>query len=198
MSDSIATTESAQTSTAASVKIVIKHRYTGAILFEYQPTEEQQASGMAMRAALEAAVSGGANLSGANLDGANLSGANLEGAKLSGAFLQGAFLQGADLEDAFLQGAKLDGASLEGGANLIGERPVFTVGPIGSRCDYFTSYLTDKGIYLRAGCFFGSVAEFTEKLRSQHGENNHAQEYTAALELIQSHARMWTPATEPA
>ena len=48
-------------------KIVIKHRYTGAVLFEYQPTEEQQAGDMAMRAALEAAVSGGANLRGANL-----------------------------------------------------------------------------------------------------------------------------------
>ena len=35
-------------------------------------------------------------------------------------------------------------------------------------------------------------------VRSQHGENSHAQEYTAALELIQSHARLWTPATEPA
>ncbi len=158
MADSIATTESAQTSAAAATaKIVIKHRQTGAILFEYQPTEEQRASGLAMRAALEAVVSGGAYLGDANLGDANL-----------------------------------------GGANLIGERPIFAVGPIGSRCDYFTSYLTDKGIYLRAGCFFGSVAEFTEKLRSKHGENSHAQEYTAALELIQSHARLWTPATEPA
>ena len=183
MTDSIATTESAQTSTAAATsKIVIKHRYTDAILFEYQPTDEQQAGGMAMRSALEAAVSGGANLRGAYLRDAHLRGANLRGANL-----RGANLGGANLGDASLRGA-----------NLIGDRPVFTVGPIGSRCDHFTSYLTDKGIYLRAGCFFVSVAEFTEKLRSQHGENSHAQEYMAALQLIQSHARLWTPATEPA
>ena len=273
MADSIATTESAQTSAAAATaKIVIKHRYTDAILFEYQPTDEQQAGGMAMRSALEAAVSGGANLRDANLRGANLGGANLRGANLGGAYLGGAHLGGANLgganlrgaylgganlgganlgdaslRDASLRGANLGGANLGGahlggaylrganlgganlrganlggaylggaylrganlgganlgdaslrGANLIGDRPVFTVGPIGSRCDHFTSYLTDKGIYLRAGCFFGSVAEFTEKLRSQHGENSHAQEYMAALQLIQSHARLWTPATEPA
>ena len=218
MADSIATTESAQTSAAAATaKIVIKHRYTDAILFEYQPTDEQQAGGMAMRSALEAAVSGGANLRGANLRDANLRGANLGGAYLRDAHLRGAYLGGANLRGAYLGGAYLGGAYLGGaylrganlgganlgdaslrGANLIGDRPVFTVGPIGSRCDHFTSYLTDKGIYLRAGCFFGSVAEFTEKLRSQHGENSHAQEYMAALQLIQSHARLWTPATEPA
>ena len=218
MADSIATTESAQTSAAAATaKIVIKHRYTDAILFEYQPTDEQQAGGMAMRSALEAAVSGGANLRGANLRDANLRGANLGGAYLRDAHLRGAYLGGANLRGAYMGGAYLGGAYLGGaylrganlgganlgdaslrGANLIGDRPVFTVGPIGSRCDHFTSYLTDKGIYLRAGCFFGSVAEFTEKLRSQHGENSHAQEYMAALQLIQSHARLWTPATEPA
>ena len=198
MADSIATTESAQTSAAAATaKIVIKHRYTDAILFEYQPTDEQQAGGMAMRSALEAAVSGGANLRGANLRDANLRGANLGGAYLRDAHLRGAYLGGAYLRGANLGGANLGDAYLRG-ANLIGDRPVFTVGPIGSRCDHFTSYLTDKGIYLRAGCFFGSVAEFTEKLRSQHGENSHAQEYMAALQLIQSHARLWTPATEPA
>ena len=103
----------------------------------------------------------------------------LEKAVKSGAYLSGAYLTGANLY----------------GAKLIGERPVFIVGPIGSRCDYFTSYLTDNGIYLLAGCFFGSVAEFAGKLRREHGENNHAQEYTAALELIRCHARLWTPST---
>ena len=69
-------TETTQPGAAtAPAKIVIKHRYTDAVLFEYQPTEEQQASGLAMRAALESAASGGADLGGANLGGANLAGA---------------------------------------------------------------------------------------------------------------------------
>ncbi len=144
-------------SDSSAPKIVIKHRYTDAVLYEYQPTDEQQESGLAMRAALETATKNGANLRGANLRGANLDGANLRG------------------------------------KTLIGKRPVFTLGPIGSRCDSFTAYLTDKGIYLRAGCFFGSVAEFTDRLEREHGTSEHGQEYRAALTLIECHARLWTP-----
>ena len=165
MADSIATTESTQTAAAtAPDKIIIKHRCTDAVLFEYQPTADQQASGIAMRAALEAA----------NLDGADLRGANLRGA--------------------YLDGANLRGADLDGAKKLIGERPIFTVGPIGSRSDFFTAYITDKGLFLRAGCFFGAEIEFTTKLGKEHGTNEHAQEYMAALELVRCHARLWTPA----
>ncbi len=99
------------------------------ILFSFEATDEQQASGIAMRCALEAANLSGANLSGANLRDANLSGANLSGAYLSdanlrGANLSGAYLSGANLRDANLSGANLSGAYLSdanlSGANLSG------------------------------------------------------------------------------
>ena len=141
----------------AAPKIIIKHRHSDVVLYEYQPTETHQASGLAMRAALETATKDGANLDGAYLRGVSLGGANL------------------------------------GGKTLIGDRPVFTLGPIGSRCDYFSAYLTDKGIYLRAGCFFGTVAEFVDKLEREHGTNEHGREYRVALALIECHARLWTP-----
>ena len=57
--------------------IQIKHRYTGAVLYEHEPTDEQQASGLAMRAAIEATVKCNADLRGANLSGAYLSDADL-------------------------------------------------------------------------------------------------------------------------
>ena len=136
----------------ATTKIVIKHRHTDAVLYEYQPTDEQQASGLAMRTALETAKKVRANLDGANLDGANLD-----------------------------------------GKKLIGDRPTFTLGPIGSRSDYFTAYLTDKGLRLRAGCFFGTRDEFVAKLNAEHGDNVHGAEYRAALRLIAVHAELWTP-----
>ena len=167
----------------ATTKIVIKHRRTDTVLYEYQPTEDEQASGLAMRAALEAGVRGGANLGGANLRGANLGGANLRGANL----------RGADLGGANLVGANLRGAYLDGDAKLIGERPVFIIGPIGSRSDYSTAYLTDKGVYLRTGCFFGTRDEFVAKLNAGHGDNVHGAEYRAALRLIAVHAELWTP-----
>ena len=99
--------------------IQIKHRYTDVVLFEHEPTDEQQASGLAMRAALEAAVKCNANLSGANLSDANLSDANLSGANLSDANLSRAYLSGANLHGANLHGANLHGADLSG-ANLRG------------------------------------------------------------------------------
>ena len=90
--------------------IQIKHRYAGAVMYEHEPTDEQQASGLAMRATLEAAVKCNADLRGADLSYANLSGADLRGADLRGADLRGANLSGANLRDAYLRGAYLSGA----------------------------------------------------------------------------------------
>ena len=139
-----------------------------------------------------------AQLKKANLSGADLSRADLYGADLSRANLSGANLSGARLSRANLSGARLSRANLSGanlfGAKLIGERPVLQIGHIGSRCDYFVAYLTDQGVKLRTGCFFGAVDQFREKLSEEHGTNKHAMEYTAALELIRVHAELWTPA----
>jgi hypothetical protein len=92
-----------------------------------------------------------------------------------------------------LDGANLAGANLDGGESLIGERPIFQIGPIGSRCTYFVAYITNKGIRLRAGCFFGSIDEFDSKLSDTHVDNNHANEYRAALQLVRAHAEIWAP-----
>ena len=90
------------------MKIEIKHRITGTVLFagEYE----------SWRLAAEAAVRSGANLRGAGLSGADLSRANLS----SGANLSGANLRGANLSVANLSGADLRGADLSSGANLSG------------------------------------------------------------------------------
>ena len=64
------------------MKIEIKHRFTGAVLFTAEVGR--------MRLAVEMAVNEKADLSGAYLSGAYLSGADLRGADLSGADLSGA------------------------------------------------------------------------------------------------------------
>ena len=61
------------------IKIEIKNRWTGSVLFEYEKENNT------IKDTVEKAVRGGANLEGANLEGANLRGANLEGANLEGA-----------------------------------------------------------------------------------------------------------------
>ena len=106
--------------------------------------------------------------------------------------LEKATASGANLAGAYLTRADLDGANLDG-AMLVGKRPIFQIGPIGSRCSYFTAYLTTEGVKLRTGCFFGTFEEFTEKLSKEHGDNDHAKEYQAALLMIKSHADLWMP-----
>ncbi len=134
-----------------------------------------------------------ANLDGANLDGANLDGANLDGANLDGANLIRANLYSANLVRANLDGANLDGAKIKDDCTLVGGRPIFQIGPIGSRCDYFVAYITDKGLRFDVGCQRQMTREvFESRLQDSHGDNVHAKEYKAALALIDIHAELWS------
>ena len=204
------------------MKIQIKARFTDAVIFEADISDDAPVSGRT-RLAAEAAVRAranlyranlscadlsGADLSGANLSGANLYGANLScanlyranlyradlsGAKLSGANLYRANLSCADLYRAKLSGADLSGANLSG-AKLVGERPILQIGPIGSRCAYLQSFLTDAGVMVRAGCWYGDIAAFERRMKSEHGDNAHGREYAAAIAMIRAHATIWMPA----
>lgn len=144
----------------------IKHRYAGNILFECEET-----SGMLLRNALEMAIVAKADLREADLRGADL--------------------YGADLGEADLYGADLREANLGERGKLIGKRPFFTIGPIGSRADYVQAWITDKGLMIRVGCFFGNREEFVAKLAKTHGDSLHGQEYQAALVLIDKHVELW-------
>ena len=121
-----------------------------------------------------------------------LRGANLYGANLCGADLGGADLRGADLGGANLRGANL------GGKKLAGARPFLSIGPIGSRSDYLQAFITDKGVMIRAGCFFDTRDQFEEAIAVTHGMNEHGTEYLAALALIDAHAELWAPKKEVA
>lgn len=90
------------------IKISIKSRWTGSILFEYSSV------GNTLAKTVTEALKGGANLSGANLRGADLHGADLYGADLREADLHGADLREADLRGADLRGANLREANPRG------------------------------------------------------------------------------------
>jgi uncharacterized protein YjbI with pentapeptide repeats len=204
------------------MKIEIKCRFSGSVLFSHEAEDNSMKltleAAVSAGANLAGAYLAGANLDGANLAGAYLAGANLDGAYLDGAYLAGAYLAGAYLAGANLDGANLDGANLDGanldgaylaranldGANLdgakikddctlVGQRPIFQIGPIGPRCDYFSAYITDKGLRFDAGCQRQITREvFEERLQDNHGDNLHAKEYKAALALIDIHAELWS------
>ncbi len=172
------------------MKHQIKHRFTDAVLFECDVPDNIE-SGMATRHALEKATMADAYLAGANLAGAYLAGANLAGAYLADANLAGANLAGANLAGANLADANLAGAKL-GDDILTGDRPIFQIGPIGSRGAYLVSYLTDKGVKIKAGCFYGSLDEFVSAVLKEHGDSVHGKEYLAAIQMIETHVQLWS------
>ena len=90
------------------IKISIKNRWTGSILFEYSSVDNTLAK------TVTEALKGDANLCDADLCDADLCGANLCGANLCGADLRDADLRGANLRGAYLRGADLCGADLCG------------------------------------------------------------------------------------
>ena len=139
-----------------STKVEIKSRLTEEILFS---ATVNQPIRLALTAALESAVTSGANL--------------------RGAYLSGAYLSGAD----------------DNRLTLTGDRPFLSIGPIGSEHGDLNVYLTDYGVYVRRGCFFGSIDEFRAAVDRKHGGGNHAREYRAAIALIEAHAAIWSPAT---
>ena len=127
----------------AEIKIEIKS-ILGNVLFKYSKENNT------FKDTVEEAVRRGANLDGANLDGANLVGANLYGANL----------YGANLRNANLDGANLRNANLDGEGMLSSSEDILLVGNIGSRQGYTIIYNTDKGIFVKCGCFFGTIVEF--------------------------------------
>jgi hypothetical protein len=178
------------------MKFEIKHRFSGAILFSIETDS--------WKLAVEAAIKGSADLSSADLSYANLrsadlsyadlSSANLSYADLSSANLSYADLSYADLSSANLRYADLSYADLSSADQIlktVGERPIFQIGPIGSRADYLQAFNTDHGVFVRAGCFWDSLDKFRAAVEETHGESVHGNEYRAAITMIELHAASW-------
>lgn len=95
-------------------------------------------------------------------------------------------LRGADLRGADLRGANLRGANLGEKFGKLKERGFFSAGPLGSREDWLVAFHTDKGIFVRAGCFFDSLELFREKVVVTHGEESeHGKLYLSMANVIE-------------
>ena len=91
------------------------------------------------------------------------------------------------LEEAIKSGANLGGANLGGEwGRLNAASDILIVGPIGSRNDYTNIFHTDKGIFVRCGCFRGSLNEFSEKAKETHGESKLAKDYLALIDFVKA------------
>ena len=154
----------------------VKNRFTDSVQFEAEiDCKEDDSFYAKLGLAVKWAYENKADLQGADLQVADLQVADLQGADLQGAHLRGAYLQGAD-------GEKIP---------LVGNRPGIQSGPIGSRSDYLVGYVTEKGLMVQAGCFFGTDKEFLAKVKETHDGNKHAKEYEAAIAFIREHPKLW-------
>ena len=124
----------------------------------------------------------GAKLRGAHLGGADLRGANLREADLGGANLGGAYLGEADLGEADLREANLRGAG-----KLSSVNDILIVGPLGSRSAYTQIYRTEQGLFVKCGCFFGTIDDFATKVKETHGDNEHSKAYTRLIAYAKAH-----------
>jgi len=141
------------------MKIEIKNRWNNSVIW----TSEDAAD---LRDAIQKASALKINLRGAYLGGANL----------WGAYLGGAYLGGANLGDANLRGAKINDLTLIA---------IRQIGPLGSRKDFCIAFRTDKGLWVRAGCFWGDIEKFKSSVTKTHGENEHGQDYMAWIEMCE-------------
>ena len=126
------------------IKIEIRNRWTGSVVFEY--TKE----GNTITETVLDAIRRGADLSDANLCGADLHGSNLRCANLYGADLYGANLRCANLYGANLYGANLYDANLRDadlrGANLCG-------------ADLYGADLRGSNLRCAKGCYLSCPTE---------------------------------------
>ena len=109
-----------------------------------------------------------------------------------------------DLRGAYLSGAYLRGADLSGANDII------SVGPIGSRGDFLFAVWHEKGelhavrnddrtisqekikksdIYIKTGCFWGTIAEFKAAVKKNHANDPYGKDYKAAYTMIETYFR---------
>ena len=98
--------------------------------------------------------------------------------------IEEAIKRGADLGGANLRGAYLGGAYLGGAGKITSVDDILLIGPIGSRAGYTHIYRTDKGVYVKCGCFFGTVDEFASKVTDTHGDNKYASQYRKVIDFV--------------
>lgn len=92
--------------------------------------------------------------------------------------------------DAWVYGnAKVYGnAWVSGNAWVYGNADILWISRVGSRLGTTTAFKNkDGGISIVCGCFYGTLAEFAEKVKETHNDNKFAKEYNLLIECIKVH-----------
>ena len=166
------------------IKLQIKNRFTGSIIFEYEKENNtiRETVKEFIRQEIEVNKKSYANLSYADLRYANLSSADLSYADLRYADLSYADLRYADLSYADLRYADLSSANLSS-ADL--DKRYISISCIGSSKRMTTYCFEDNKIW--CGCFTGTLEEFESKVNETHKNNEqYLKEYLGFINYLKS------------
>ena len=73
-------------------------------------------------------------------------------------------------------------------AEVYGNADYITIKGLGSVCRNTTIFRTKgKNINVKCGCFYGTLAEFVDKVKETHGNSKFAKEYLALVDLVKIH-----------
>ncbi len=160
------------------MKYQILNRYDSRVQFEMECGS--------MKECVEAAITQYADLRSANLRSADLQSADLRSADLRYANLRYANLRYANLQSADLRYADLRYADLGEKIGKLKSGGYFTCGPQGSRNDMLMAFNSDNGMFVKAGCFTGSLDEFRAAVIKTHGKTSkHGKLYLGVANLIE-------------
>ena len=83
-----------------------------------------------------------------------------------------------------------DNARVFGDAWVYGNADIATISGFGSEYRTTTFFRTKNDeIAVKCGCFYGTLAEFREKVKETHGDNRYAKEYLMIADLMEMHFR---------
>ena len=78
-------------------------------------------------------------------------------------------------------------AKVCGNAWVCGNADYITIKGLGSKYRNTTIFRTKENIAVKCGCFYGTLAEFVDKVKETHGNSKFAKEYLALIDLVKIH-----------
>lgn len=78
-------------------------------------------------------------------------------------------------------------AKVYGNAEVCGDADYITIKGLGSKYRNTTIFKTKENIAVKCGCFYGTLAEFVDKVKETHGNSKFAKEYLALIDLVKIH-----------
>ena len=78
-------------------------------------------------------------------------------------------------------------AEVCGNARVYGDADYITIKGLGSKYRNTTIFRTKENIAVKCGCFYGTLAEFVDKVKETHGNSKFAKEYLALIDLVKIH-----------